>query len=92
VSDVECRLFSAADRGVGYYCQAQLWPDQRTTWYFSRKDFLPRARYDEYTLADGGTGVLKRTVSHLTADPTLTKDVFSFKLPDGYTRTDQPAP
>jgi outer membrane lipoprotein-sorting protein len=36
--------------------------------------------------------VLKRTVSHLTADPTLTKDVFSFKLPDGYTRTDQPAP
>ncbi|MBU0617924.1 MAG: PQQ-binding-like beta-propeller repeat protein, partial [Planctomycetes bacterium] len=37
----------------------------KATWYFSKKDFLPRARYDEYTLGDGGTGLLKKTVTNL---------------------------
>ena len=64
----------------------------KATWYFSKKDFLPRARYDDYTLDDGSTGLLKKTVTNLTADPKLDKDTFSLKLPEGYTRTDEPAP
>ena len=64
----------------------------KATWYFSKKDFLPRARYDDYTLGDGGTGLLKKTVTNLVADPKLDMDAFNLKLPEGYTKTDEPAP
>jgi outer membrane protein assembly factor BamB len=63
----------------------------KSTWYFSKKDFLPRARHDEYALGDAGTGWLKRTVTNLVADPQFERGTFELKLPEGYSRTDEPA-
>ena len=64
----------------------------QATWYFSKKDFLPRRRVDEYTLPDGAKGTMTRTIKNLVVDPKLDKDTFKLKLPEGYTKTDDFAP
>jgi len=61
-------------------------------WHFSKKDFLPRARQDTYTLPDGSKGTMKRTITHLVVDPKISDDTFKLKLPEGYTKTDDFAP
>ena len=62
------------------------------TWYFSTKDFLPRCRVDEYTLQDGSTGKVTKTIKKLEVNPKLDENTFKLKLPEGYTQTDDFAP
>ena len=62
------------------------------TWYFSKKDFLPR-RVDRWQR--GATTERAATVVILTelkADPKIDTSIFKAKIPDGWTKTDEPAP
>ena len=60
-----------------------------TTWYVSKKDFLPRARRDVWTREDGSTIGQLRTITKLEADPKIDEDTFKLKVPEGYTETDE---
>ncbi|UCE60680.1 MAG: hypothetical protein JSU63_02805 [Phycisphaerales bacterium] len=62
------------------------------TWCFSKKDFLPRRRIDHYSLQDGQTGTITKTITNLEIDPKVDKTIFKLKLPEGYTKTDDFAP
>jgi hypothetical protein len=64
----------------------------KATWYFGKKDFLPRGRIDEFTGPDGQKTVWKKMISNLLVEPKLDKEVFKLKLPEGYTKTDDFAP
>jgi hypothetical protein len=64
---------------------------QQATWYFSKKDFLPRGLYRTYSASDDGPGQ-RWTLTEVEVDPVYLKDPFPLRLPDGYTRTDEPAP
>ena len=71
--------------------------EQSATWYFSKKDFLPRRRIDEFTprgdrMPDGRKFRQQKTISNLVVDPKLDKDTFKLKLPEGYAKTDDFAP
>ena len=57
---------------------------QRATWFFSKKDLLPRKRIDP--------GNTEKTLKNLVADPKLGDDAYKFKLPKGYTQVDDFAP
>ena len=63
-----------------------------TTWFLSKKDFLPRCRLDKFSLPDGRKGEMRRTITNLDVGPKLDKDTFKLKLPQGYTKTDEFAP
>ncbi len=54
-------------------------------WFFSKKDFLPRR---VVRIEQGST----TTLTNVKPDPKLEKDVFKVKIPEGYTKTDEPAP
>ena len=58
------------------------------TWCFSKKDFLPRSRVDEFKMAEGKKGYQHKTLSKVVPDPKLKKDAFKLDLPKGYTKTD----
>lgn len=62
------------------------------TWYFSKKDFLPRRRIDKYTMQEGGTRLRQKTIQGLVVNPKIDHNTFRLKLPDGYTKTDDFAP
>lgn len=62
------------------------------TWYFSKKDFLPRARIDTRTMPDGRKLASQKTVSNLVVAPKLDESAFKLKLPEGYKKTDDFAP
>lgn len=64
----------------------------QATWYFSKKDFLPRGRIDVWTTPDGQKVSRTRMISNLVVDPKLEKGTFMLKLPEGYTKTDDFAP
>lgn len=66
--------------------------DNAATWYFSKKDFLPRGRIDETKLRDGRPWHQEKMLSNLLAEPKLDDDDFKVKLPEGYTKTDDFAP
>ena len=70
--------------------QAEQAPE--ATWYFSKKDFLPRQRIDAYTFPSGEKGTRTRTVTNVMVDPKLSDGFFKLKLPEGYTKTDDFAP
>ena len=63
----------------------------KAIWHFSKKDFLPRGRIDEYS-GPGGNVVLKKVLAKLVVDPKLDEKTFKLKLPEGYTKTDDFAP
>jgi len=65
---------------------------QGTTWYFSKKDFLPRGRLQHFTLQNGEQGGLLTSLRNLVVDPRFASDAFALKVPEGYQQTDQPAP
>ena len=65
---------------------------QETTWFISKKDFLPRGRLDRFVLRDGRKGEVRRTMTNLDVGPKLDDDTFKLKLPEGYTKTDDFAP
>ncbi|MBU0717406.1 MAG: hypothetical protein KJ749_04085 [Planctomycetes bacterium] len=56
----------------------------KAIWYFSKKDFLPRARHDTQPSRNGEIVGTLRTVTNLVVDPDLPDDTFRFKLPEGY--------
>ena len=56
-------------------------------WYISKKDFLPRRRVDYYTLPNGQKGTVIQTITGLDVNPELEADLFTLKMPEGYTRT-----
>jgi hypothetical protein len=62
------------------------------TWYFSKKDYVPIRRIDQMTLPDGKKGTVEKTASKLEINPKLDEDAFKLKVPEGYTKTDEPAP
>ena len=64
---------------------------QRATWYFSKKDFLPRRLCRTYSRSDDGPGQ-RWTLTEVEVDPVYLKDPFPLRLPEGYMRTDEPAP
>ncbi len=64
----------------------------QATWYFSKKDFLPRGRIDTFAPAGAPRQVWQKMVSNLVANPKLDDSVFKLKLPEGYTKTDDFAP
>lgn len=57
------------------------------TWCFSKKDFLPRSRQDKQ-----GTRETVRQITNLVIGPKLDEETFKFKLPEGYTQSDDFAP
>jgi len=64
----------------------------QATWYFSKKDFLPRARIDTAAMPDGRKLQQQKVISGLEANPKLDDAAFKFKLPAGYKQTDDFAP
>lgn len=62
---------------------------QEATWYFGKKDLLPR-RVDRYSPdRNGGSSM---TITNLEADPKLDAKVYSVKVPEGFEKTDEFAP
>lgn len=66
--------------------------DREATWFFSKKDFLPRARRDFFKSRTGEEAGQIKTVAKLVADPKVTDDDFKVTVPEGYTKTDEFAP
>ncbi len=62
------------------------------TWWFSVKDFLPRRVDREFPRGGGAKVTLTVELGELTVDPTFTTDPFKVVVPDGYKKTDEPAP
>jgi hypothetical protein len=63
----------------------------QATWYFSKRDFLPRGRIDSMVRGEQRF-VWQKMVSGLVANPKLDDEVFKLKLPEGYKKTDDFAP
>lgn len=61
---------------------------QRATWYFSKKDFLPR-RVDRQL---GGRGTRSKIIKVIDVSEKPSEADFSLKLPEGYKLTDDFAP
>lgn len=74
VGDEECYEISVTYRDL----------KQGSRWFFSTEDHLPR-RVDIQMLNGGRVGSSAgMEVTSVVIDPTLEKDVFAFKLPDGF--------
>jgi outer membrane lipoprotein-sorting protein len=65
--------------------------EYETTWYLSKKDFLPRRRLDHITLQNGDKGGTMRTVTNLKVEPDLSSDTFKIVIPEGYTESNTAA-
>ncbi len=64
---------------------------QDAIWWFSKKDFLPRARQDIFKREDGVRTTLK-TLAKFELDPKVAADAFKLVVPEGYETTDDFAP
>jgi outer membrane lipoprotein-sorting protein len=65
---------------------------QEATWFFSKKDFLPR-RVDRFRkMPTGEKGSSQLIVTKLTVDPKIDKDPFKLIVPEGFTKIDDFAP
>ncbi len=90
----ELRLEASSEVG-GEDCYA-LWlkpkSEPGSTWFLSKRDFLPRrvsfSMKDEKGVEGGG----ELTLSKLVVNPTLPKDAFAVTVPEGYRKTDEFAP
>jgi outer membrane lipoprotein-sorting protein len=65
---------------------------QRAVWCFSRKDLLPRRVERHVTPESGGEVTTVLAVSELSVDPQFLVDPFKLIVPEGFTKTDEPAP
>jgi hypothetical protein len=59
-----------------------------STWYFSKKDYLPRRRIRHFTIPDQGEGTLQVDISELEVNPEVSPALFQLKLPEGYEQID----
>ena len=64
----------------------------QTTWYFSKKDFLPRGVIRRHPGPSGERLEEQWTLTDFVVDPEVGKDSFKFRLPAGYTKSNDPAP
>lgn len=62
------------------------------TWFFSKKDFLPRRVDRFFQMPTGEKGSTQLVVTKLTVDPKLDKDPFKLVVPEGFTKVDDFAP
>lgn len=62
---------------------------QEATWYFGKKDFLPRRVDRHFPARNGGTTM---TITNLEVDPKLDAKAYSVKVPEGFEKTDEFAP
>lgn len=65
---------------------------QEASWFFSKKDFLPRRVDRFFSTPTGEKGSSQLVVTKLTVDPKLDKDPFKLIVPEGFTRIDDFAP
>jgi len=72
---------------VKYKAQAQ-----EATWFFSKKDFLPRRVDRVFTNQAGEKGGSQLIVTKLTVGPKFDNDPFKLVVPEGFTKTDDFAP
>ncbi|UCE60019.1 MAG: DUF2092 domain-containing protein [Phycisphaerales bacterium] len=63
----------------------------RARWWISRRDFLPRRRELAWRHEEEGPAGLLWDFVQLEVDPKLEEDAFKIAIPEGYTKTDQPA-
>lgn len=82
VGEVECYEVSV-DYGQG---------DQKAVWCFSTKDLLPRAVKRTFPGQDGKLITNEITLEKLEVAPKLDDKTFAVPSPEGYEKTDQPAP
>ena len=65
---------------------------QESTWYFSKKDYLPRRRVSLFGSREGEVSRFTVTLTDLVVRPTLDDNAFKLKVPQGFTKTDEFAP
>ena len=65
---------------------------QKSTWFFSTDDLLPRRRIRYFSIPEQGEGSLEITLARLEVDPDIDPAVFKLKLPEGYEQVDDFAP
>ena len=63
-----------------------------STWFFSKKDYLPRRRVRHFTVPEQGEGTLEIDVSQLEVNIEPDEGLFRLKLPEGYEQIDDFAP
>jgi outer membrane protein assembly factor BamB len=76
VGDVDCFEVKVSDTEI---------------WYIAKHDLLPRGNQEFYEF-DGQKGSVIKLISKLEANPKLAADQFEIKVPEGYSKTDQPLP
>ncbi|MCP4658154.1 MAG: PQQ-like beta-propeller repeat protein [bacterium] len=67
-------------------------PPESGTWYYSKRDFLLRGGRYFFTVENGEKAGVTFAISNLAVEPKLDPELFSLKLPAGYTLTDESAP
>jgi len=63
-----------------------------TTWYFSKKDDLPRRVVRHYENREGEPGTTELTLTSVVVNPTFVRSPFTPVIPDGYEKTSDFAP
>lgn len=64
----------------------------QSTWFFSKKDHLPRARVQHFTIPNQGEGTITVKLSKIEVDPEVKSGTFKLDLPEGYEQIDDFAP
>jgi outer membrane lipoprotein-sorting protein len=58
-----------------------------STWYFSKKDYLPRRRTRHFDMPQG-KGSLEIVITNLETEPEVSADLYKLELPEGYEQID----
>ena len=65
---------------------------QKSIWYFSTKDYLPRRRDSLFAGREGAESRFTVVLTDLVVSPTLDDNAFKLEAPQGFTKTDEFAP
>lgn len=65
---------------------------ERSEWYFSANDYLPRRRDHTVVFPDGKTGQYSHIIFDITPNPDWPKDYFKLQVPEGFKTTADPGP
>ncbi len=64
----------------------------KSTWFFSKNDYLPRGRIRYFAIPDRGEGEIAIKLSKVEVDPEMKTSWFKLELPEGYEQVDDFAP
>lgn len=64
----------------------------QSTWFVSKKDYLPRGRIRHFTVPNQGEGTIVIKLSKIEVDPEVKSGMFKLELPEGYEQIDDFAP